>query len=160
MSKNINRFKVRFKRIIATRSACVYCGAMAQCREHYMCWSVNRVAYWLPACNNCNMLLSDKVHTTLAERCMYISGRLRHTHRKHIKADYSARLEGTKGSIRAAVHKAIAAQQELKERLYFLDLMAAMSANVNLSTLHCDQQAIDLIDAVMRQVELEAASDL
>lgn len=75
------------------RSACYYCADMAQCEDHVIPHSllhgqgVRRRGYevdTLPACNECNGLLSSTVTETLKARKAHLADRVKQRYRTHL----------------------------------------------------------------------------
>lgn len=76
---------------------CTYCGMNASCLDHVVPWSyenhgrrpaqrVTNRKDCVPACQECNGLLSNFMYITIAERALYLSGRLQVKHSKLLKA--------------------------------------------------------------------------
>ena len=68
-----------------SRHDCVYCGMTAQARDHIVPhsyaaiegvsrdWQLSKI---VPACTECNSLLSNLMHTTIATRALFLVGKL------------------------------------------------------------------------------------
>lgn len=66
---------------------CIYCGNDATCKDHLLplLWTgrdYRRLTPTVPACNECNVLLSDKVIPTIMDRAQYLAEKYRLRYKK------------------------------------------------------------------------------
>lgn len=127
---------------IKNRGVCVYCGCPKEVWDHALPYSKkdlpqaqNRVL--VPACAECNGLLSDSVQHTLGDRIIAAKSRLRNRYRKVVSMpDWSnaelAALEG--GNLAGVVTKGLKAKKFIQNRLDF-DYFVWVDAGSPLSLL-------------------------
>ena len=107
-----------------TWSACFYCGVQPTDRDHVIPFSMQRGSerkesdYFscgplVPACHECNLLLSASFFDTLQDRCDYVNKRIRRRYSKliHMEAWADWELSEIKGKLRGHV---IQRQEERK----------------------------------------------
>ena len=71
---------------------CTYCGMRATCLDHVVPRSYNSATErdasdrtkrdCVPACTECNLLLSNFMYITVSDRALYLTGRLEDKHKK------------------------------------------------------------------------------
>ncbi len=93
---------------------CAYCGVLATTRDHYLPWSEFRRPFWVPACQICNTLLGNELHTTWFGRCAHL-GLLYRVRYRSLAADYDSMIEHT--NLPHAQKQVLRHEQMLQEML-------------------------------------------
>ena len=131
------------------KSVCAYCGALAECRDHYLPWSQFHRPLYLPSCSQCNGLLGSTVLPTYSDRCQCLIDRYRKKFRKVLRTDYERALRGSVGQIR----RLLEAENNLKgwilKKIDVLTSIANVMKDVQLSDLHTDTEALSALELIL-----------
>ena len=117
-------------------AVCFYCGEPSSCRDHPLPWATFGVAWWLPACTECNLSLSDAAFPTLGARARRVREALQTKHRRALGRDCRERLAGTKGRVRLALLAESSLVATVRQRLAWADAVALATAELPTSELY------------------------
>lgn len=116
-------------------SECFYCGVInGNCRDHvvpHSYYSNSRYRKYetgqmVPACNQCNITLSNHLFPTLQARAAYLLAKYKNKNRRLLAIpDWSdEQLELCEGNLRRSIEQSLAAKDALEKRLRHLELVA------------------------------------
>ena len=125
---------------MAGRYDCTYCGMHATCLDHVVPFSYNhdsnRTTHssyskqeCVPACKECNGLLSNLMYITVAERALFLVGRLMEKHRQLLGSpDWTPEeFEELSGSLLKHVKSLQTKKKILKARIEYAKAVSQMT---------------------------------
>lgn len=120
---------------------CTYCGERATCRDHVLPFSygcstkrIRSSSYsrktCVPACEECNSLLSNFMYTSIAERALFLAGRLWYRHKDVLTSPQWSKEEydGLSGNMLKHIKSLQTKKNLVKVRIEYARSVAEMTA--------------------------------
>ncbi len=122
--------------LIVDGSCCVYCAGPFQARDHYQPWSRHKLPHCLPACRDCNGLLSARTHQTFGDRCDRVISGYRKRFKKYEHVDYKKLIRESTGRLQHAFIWDFGIREEIDRKLSAAAVSKAAGGSIVLDGLH------------------------